>query len=167
MKRLCTLALPVFTAVFLSACEMPTGYVYHDRLYKKPVAQSTASDAKLISNTQAAQLYAAMADLTARLTERAGLAPRPVYVEPHVPASQIQTMMDNDLRDALRRSGYTLSSDPSSGYVITYRIKTVTLDQDTKNAEISLDIHDGTQDARPLLTSETGFYVIDSLEDLI
>ncbi len=156
-----------FPVLLLSACNMPTGYVYHDQLYKAPVQDSSASGAALISQTQAAQIYRAMSDLTTRLTQRAGLAPRPVYVETPAPATQIQTLMDNDLRDTLRRLGYTLTGDPAQGYVIAHRIKPVKIENSPLNAEIALDIFDGRSKKETLLTSETGFYRIDSLDKII
>ena len=167
IRKILRLTALFFPALFLHACDLPTGYVYHDQLYKVPVESSSASGARLITNDQAAQIYTAVSDLTTRLTDRAGMAPRPVYVETKKPSLQIQTMMDNDLRDSLRSLGYTLTNDPAQGYIIAHRIKAVNMENSPLNAELTLDIYDGTQEDKRLLTSETGFYKIDSLTKII
>ncbi len=145
---------------------MPDGYVYHDGLYKTDVPHGP-SRAALISQTQSRQIADAMTDLVERLTDRAGLAPGAVYVDTPAPASQIESLMDNDLRSALRRAGYLLTDqEDQAAYRMTHRIKPVTL-EDGMHGEMAIDIYDARSEDGALLTSELGYYRIDSLDKIV
>ena len=161
-------ALIIGLSISLSACTMPTGYVYHDGLYKTPTPRGVPG-ANLISNTQSAQISNAMQDLVGRLTARAGLAPKSVYVHTPKPATALQTLMDNDLRDALRRAGYRLASSPEeAGYVMTHDLSQIRDEIARTSAEISIHVYNGLpgKDVSKL-TSENGFYRIESLEHIL
>ena len=125
---------------------------------------------------QAQQFRTALYDLVDRLTERAGLPPKSIYVMPHDPMNAFYAQVDNDLREAMRHTGYTLATTTDNAYAFTYEavpIEQVSLDEeeypdtvnpDAKNVEIILQVFDGVGPEAKQLTEQRGSYRIDGAE---
>lgn len=117
-------------ALGLQACtgvnpsSMPTGYTYHQEVYKSadpiPSPRVTDEQREVMTAAQAEQFRLAVYELVDDLTLRAGLPPKPVYVAAPTPMTPFYSSIDNDLREALLNAGYVLSDTPEESYVFSY-----------------------------------------------
>ncbi len=163
----------------LSACgfyssAMPSGYTYHHNEYKSPAAKSPASitveQRKYMDATQAEQFRSAVYDLLERLTMRAGMAPKPVYISTPDPMTTFYANLDNDLRESMRHIGYALSDKPEGAYVFTYEAQALTdaqgkpALQNGNNVMIAVRVFDSYNESARQLTEETGQYFIQGAE---
>ena len=166
-----------------TACEGPgpmaRGYTHHNETYKSPAPGPTSvfNDEQRVAMTpaQAKQIRRAVHDLTRALTDRAGLAPRPVYVKSADPLTPFYAMIDNDLRDVLVHIGYTLADRPDSAYVFAYDarqvdqpspMKDTSAAHDAPNVEITLKIFNGAGRDATMLTTQSGRFHIDGAETM-
>lgn len=158
---------------------MPRGYVHHGEAYKSPAPGPsrvfTEAQRETMTPQQAKQIRRAVHDLALSLTDRAGLAPRPVYVQSADPLTPFYAMIDNDLRDVLVHIGYTLADRPDLAYVFRYEarhldhpssMKETSAAHDAGNVEITLKIYDGARRDSKMLTIERGHFHIDGAEQM-
>lgn len=168
-------------ALALCACEgpgpLPRGYVHHKETYKSPAPGPTPvySDAQreVLTPAQAKAVRRAVHDLARALTDRAGLAPRPVYVQQADPLTPFYAMIDNDLREVLVHIGYMLAPRPEGAYVFQYDAKKIDLpspmkeaprDHNMPNVTLTLKIFDGAGRESKMLTTQSGDYFIEGAE---
>lgn len=162
----------------LGACSgpgaMPRGYTYHQERFKSPPPgpSSKISDAARVSMTddQARQIRVAVHELMRVLTDRAGLAPRPVYVQTADPLSPFYAMVDNDLRDVLAHIGYRLSDVPEGAYIFQYDAAPIKQSADSgadaPNVTITIRVIDGPGRDAKMLTTQSDDFFIQGAEDL-
>ena len=153
----------------LSACgvygdhAMPTGYTYHHEEYKSPASvvseKVTIEQKQYMDATQAGQFRNAVYDLLERLTMRAGMPPKPVYISAPTPMTTFYANLDNDLRESMRHIGYALSDSPQGAYVFTYEAVPL-VDAGNNNVQIALRVFDSYSAGARQLTEETGQYFI-------
>ncbi|PZQ46745.1 MAG: hypothetical protein DI551_04650 [Micavibrio aeruginosavorus] len=164
----------------LAACSVPNslprGYVYHDQPYKSPnppeSSKFTAAQRSTMGPEQADQFRLALYSLVEKLTERAGMPPKPVYVLKPDPMTPFYANMDNDLRESLRHIGYRLSDTPEGAYVMAYtavvakKVKGAPADDATPNTHLALYVFDGVGENAKRLTQEEGDFYIRGAEEL-
>lgn len=176
-----TLILSACAAVLaLGACSpnaIPDGYVHHDKPYKSanPPVSPKFSDAQRakMGQAQADQFRLAVYDLVDKLTMRAGMPPKPVFVLKPEPMTAFYSNLDNDLRESLRHVGYRLADGPQDAYVMSYAVEPIKRAKDAPppepgapNMRISLFVSDKLGDEGRVLTQEVGDYYIQGAEDL-
>lgn len=176
-------ALPLLSALLLGACAtpnaIPTGYVYHGEEYKSPLPPEskkvTTAQREAMGPEQAEQYRDALYDLVNKLTERAGLPPKPIYVVPHDPMNAFYAQVDNDLREAMRHIGYELATAEADAYYFTYDAMLIEKPDlgdeypeaammDGNNVEIILQVFDGKGEEATMLTEQRGQYYIQGAE---
>ena len=148
---------------------MPSGYTHHHQTYKSPAPvatptsqqQVTIEQREYMNAEQAQQFRDGIYNLLERLTMRAGMPPKPVYVLSPEPMTSFYTNLDNDLRASMRHIGYNLADTPNGAYVFTYDAMPITATSAmANNVELTLRVFNGLGDAARQLTEETGqFYV--------
>lgn len=156
---------------------MPRGYVHHGETYKSPAPGPTPvyseTQRETLTPTQAKGIRRAVHDVARALTDRAGLAPRPVYVHQADPLPPFYAMIDNDLREVLTHIGYTLASRPDGAYVFQYDAQKIDLpspmknpprDHNASNVTLTLKIFDGATRDATMLTTQSGSYFIEGAE---
>ena len=161
--------------VSLSACgmygdhAMPTGYTYHHEEYKspatKPSTKVTVEQKEYMDAMQAEQFRNAVYTLLERLTMRAGMPPKPVYISTPQPMTTFYANIDNDLRESMRHIGYALSDSPQGAYVFTYEAWPLT-DAGSNNVQIALRVFESHAENARQLTEETGQYFIQGADVL-
>lgn len=169
------------SAVSLSACStshpnaMPSGYTYHRDTYKSPAppptSKVTASQRKYMDAAQAEQFRDAVYDLLQRLTYRAGMPPKPIYILAPDPMTTFYANIDNDLRESMRHVGYALSDVPVGSYVFAYdaRVKEQPrgyVSEGEPNVELILKVFDQVSPNARMLSEESGWYYIQGAEYL-
>jgi hypothetical protein len=180
MKKSFLLSLGLSTLA-LGACEltapysMPSGYTYHHDEYKSATPPDSfrvsTEQRKYMDAAQAEQFRRAVYTLLERVTQRAGLPPKPVYILQPKPLSIFYANIDNDLREAMRSMGYALSDLPTGAYIFTYDAmligdRTDRLNPGASNVELTLKVFNKMgRDAR-ILTKESGQYYIQGAENL-
>jgi hypothetical protein len=176
MKKSLLLSL---SALSVSACgaigphSMPTGYTYHHDTYKSSTPPDspriTTEQRHYMDATQAAQFRDGVYELVSRLTSRAGMPPKPVYVLSPDPMTTFYANIDNDLREAMRSLGYAISDMPQDAYVFVYDAALINQERSeissgANNVELTLKVFNKIgRDAR-LLSTETGRYFIQGAE---
>lgn len=163
----------------ISACThpnaMPTGYTYHHDTYKSappPLPKEiTVEQRNHMDAVQAEQFRDGTYDLLEKLTARAGMPPKPVYVLAPKPMSTFYANIDNDLRENMRHIGYALSDTPVEAYVFTYNAEYIEpaedmTSSDAANVLLTLRVYDGMGEAANLLSTETGSFYIKGAEAL-
>jgi len=155
---------------------MPHGYTYHDNgvfQSKTPPKSTRITDAMQanMGAAQAEQFRVATYDLVTRLTARAGLPPQQAYVMSAEPMSAFYTNIDNDLREAMRATGYSLADNAQGAYVFAYDAvllpgaRDVAAADMTANVQLTLFIFNMVNGTLNQLTQETGQYYIQGAED--
>jgi len=174
-KSVFHLSLVGLTAISLQACShpnaMPTGYTYHDDVYKSavpPLPMDINDEQRTyMTATQARQFRDATYELLERLTMRAGISPKPMYVLAPVPMNNFYANIDNDLRESMRYVGYALSDTSDEAYAMTYNASAIDDSSKNENVRLTLRVFNKVgQDAR-LLTEETGEYYIEGADTLV
>ncbi len=176
MKKSLLLSL---SALSVSACgaigphSMPTGYTYHHDTYKSATPPDspriTAQQRHYMDAAQAEQFREGVHELVSRLTARAGMPPKPVYVLSPEPMTTFYANIDNDLRESMRAIGYAISDMPKDAYVFVYDAALINQERGAistgaDNVELTLKVFNKIgQDAR-LLSTETGRYFIQGAE---
>lgn len=176
--------LPVIlsvSALSLSACSighpnaMPTGYTYHHQDYKSPTPASsskvTSKQRQNMDAVQAEQFRNAVYDLLNKLTMRAGLPPKPVYVLAPDPMTTFYANIDNDLRESMRTLGYAISDVPTGAYVFAYSAQELDYPAgidiaDQPNVELTIRVFNSAQPDARQLTEEVGRYFIKGVDTL-
>jgi hypothetical protein len=169
------------SALSLTACNighpnsMPTGYTYHHQDYKSPTpapsAKVTAKQRQNMDSVQAEQFRNAIYDLLNKLTMRAGLPPKPVYVLAPDPMTTFYANIDNDLRESMRTLGYAISDIPTGAYVFSYSAEEldypVGLDiAGQPNVELTIRVFNSAKPDARQLTEEVGRYFIKGADTL-
>ena len=150
---------------------MPTGYNYHHENYKSPITETsskvTVEQRQYMDAAQAEQFRNAVYDLLERLTMRAGMPPKPVFVVAPEPMTTFYANIDNDLRESMRHIGYAISDTPNGSYVFTY--EATPLEQtntNSNNVHLTLRIFDSFSATARQLTEESGAYFIQGADKL-
>lgn len=179
-KPLICLALGA-SVISISACSyghpnaMPSGYTYHHEDYKSPVPSTsskvTIEQRKYMDAAQAEQFRDAVYDLLERLTMRAGMAPKPVYVMAPDPMTTFYANLDNDLRESMRHIGYAISDTPEGAYIFTYEALPLASLKDqpsngSNNVQLTLRVFNMLSKEAQQLTEESGQYFIHGVESL-
>lgn len=180
-KKYLTLFTLGTSVIALNACSvnhpnaMPTGYTYHKQTYKSPTPPASTKvnpgQRQYMNAVQAEQFRDSVYDLLERLTARAGMPPKPVYILAPDPMTTFYANIDNDLRESMRYIGYAISDLPVGAYVFTYDARTLDsprgyVSQGEPNVELVLKVFDSVdQDAR-MLSQESGWYYIQGAETL-
>jgi len=180
-KKYLTLLTLGTSIIGLNACSsnnpnaMPSGYTYHHQAYKSASAPASTKvnpgQRQYMNAIQAEQFRDSVYDLLERLTSRAGMPPKPVYILAPDPMTTFYANIDNDLRESMRHIGYALSDLPVGAYVFTYDARVLEkprgyISQGEPNVELILKVFDSVaQDAR-MLSEETGWYYIQGAETL-
>lgn len=174
------LALGV-SALSLNACgighpnSMPSGYTYHHDEYKSatpaPSHKVSSKQRKYMDATQAEQFRSSVYDVLARMTSRAGMPPKPVYVLAPEPLTTFYANIDNDLRESMRAIGYAISDVPVGAYVFTYNAQYLDsargIDMSGQpNVELMLKVFDSANADARQLTQEVGRYYVQGAETL-
>ncbi len=161
--------------IALTACQpnaLPTGYVYHDQVYKSAnppeSPKFTQEQRATMGPEQSDQFRLAIYDLVDKLTQRAGMPPKPVFVQKPEPMTVFHANLDNDLRESLRHVGYRLADMPVGAYVFSYSVEVfkkakdapVVDDPSVPNVRIGLYVSDKLGDDSRILTQEIGDYYI-------
>lgn len=162
------LAITGFAALLLGGCAQPNmfpaGYTHHTQEFKSatPPASDKFSDEqrKTMTAEQAEQFRQAVYSLTERLTLRAGMPPKPVYILRPEKMSPFYSNIDNNLNESLRHLGYNLASSPAGAYVFTYSVDTLANAGAGENVRIALQIHDKIGRDSRMLTEEAGTFFI-------
>jgi len=180
-SKLSTALLMGASALGLVACgghpnSMPTGYTYHHDTYKSPapglpktisVEQRTYMDA-----TQATQFRDGTYALLEKLTTRAGMPPKPVYVLAPKPMTNFYANIDNDLRENMRHIGYALSDSPMEAYIFAYDAQYLPpaegqeIAAGVPNVSLTLRVYSELGENARLLSTETGQFYIQGAETL-
>lgn len=176
--------LALTACVALAACSMPNslprGYTYHQDAYKSPnppeSPKFTSVQRAAMGPEQADQFRLAVYSLVEKLTNRAGMPPKPVYVLKPEPMTPFYANMDNDLRESLRHMGYRLSDMPEESYAFAYNANILKKPKTPKgeaavidtspNVHLVIYVLDGVGDDARVLTQEEGDFYIRGAEDL-
>lgn len=166
---------------FLGACSlsyphsMPTGYTHHHKTYQSPGAETTTEpivveQRQYMSMTQAKQFRNGIYNLLEKLTSRAGMPPKPVYILGPQPTTSFYANLDNHLRSSMRHIGYDLASSPEGAYIFTYdAMPLMSVDEGLSvknNVQLTLNVFTGMGESSKQLTQETGAYFIEGAEHL-
>ena len=184
--KIFTVSVLGVSTLALAACQVPhafpTGYVHHASEYKSPTPPPSSKFTSLQRSTmgpeQSSQFRLAVYDLVNRLTTRAGMSPKPVYVLQPETMTPFYSNMDNDLRESLRHIGYQISDTPEGAYIITYAaaaIEPAPLPEGAvqqpivvssrennmvPNVRMAIHVHDGLGETSKILTQEEGAYYV-------
>ncbi len=147
---------------------MPSGYNYHHDTYKSPTppasSKITIEERKYMDIAQAEQFRAAVYDLLERMTMRAGMPPKPVYIQAPDPMTTFYANIDNDLREGMRHIGYAISDTPEGAYIFAYEALPISNLEgqavSTNNVELTLRVFDSVSTDARQLTEESGQYFI-------
>jgi len=162
----------------LSGCSvpnsMPTGYTYHQDVYKSatpaPSAVVSKKQRRYMDAAQAEQFRDAVYDILQRITSRAGMPPKPVFVLQPKRMSTFYNNIDNDLRESMRTMGYAISDIPQGSYVFVYDARSLEqprgVSSNVPNVEIILKVFDSAGANARMLTQEVGRYYIQGAEYL-
>ena len=165
----------------LSACSIghpnafPSGYTYHKQEYKSPApTESYKITAKQRSNmdaAQAEQFRNAVYDLTTKITSRAGIPPKPVYVMMPDNMDLFYSNIDNDLRESMRHLGYAIADVPTGAYAFAYDARYIAPPKGAQpgthpNVELIIKVFDVALPEANQLTREAGQYYIQGAEHL-
>lgn len=154
---------------------MPTGYTYHHEEYKSPTptpsSKVTNKQRASMNMVQAEQFRNAVYDLLNKLTMRAGLPPKPVYVLAPDPLTTFYANIDNDLRESMRTLGYAISDVPVGSYVFAYSARQLEQSdgidiEGQPNVELTIRVFDAANPNARQLTEETGRYFIKGARSL-
>lgn len=165
------------SALALSGCShphaMPSGYTYHYETYKSatppPSPKVTKEQRQYMDSTQAEQFRDAVYNLLERLTHRAGMPPKPIYILAPDPMTTFYANIDNDLRESMRHIGYALSDIPTGAYVFVYSARLLerprgSISAGEPNVELVLRVFDAVGKEARMLTEESGNYFIKGAE---
>ncbi len=169
------------SAISLAACSighpnsMPTGYTYHHEEYKSPTptpsSKVTNKQRASMDMVQAEQFRNAVYDLLNKMTMRAGLPPKPVYVLAPDPLTTFYANIDNDLRESMRTLGYAISDVPVGSYVFAYSARELEQSdgidiEEQPNVELIIRVFDAANPNARQLTEEKGRYFIKGVRSL-
>lgn len=121
----------LITLLSLSACRtitdpsfMPSGYTYHQDLYKSPPgpeAKGIGYDYNAISNAEVLQLWhISLNDLINQLEDERGELPKELYIRPVDHIDAFNTTFDHVLREELENRGHTLKSEAGDELILTF-----------------------------------------------
>ena len=149
---------------------MPSGYTHHHETYKSPApamsSKVTVEQREYMNAEQAEQFRDAVYDLLERLTMRAGMPPKPVYILAPDPMTTFYANIDNDLRESMRHIGYAISDTSNDAYIFTYEASSLSANNMQNNVQMTLKVFSGLGESDKQLTEETGQYFIQGAEAL-
>ncbi len=169
------------SAFFLHACafghpnSLPSGYTHHHKEFKSPTpapsSKITSKQRQYMDSIQAEQFRNAVYDLLNKLTMRAGMPPKPVFVLAPDPMTTFYANIDNDLRESMRTLGYAISDVPVGAYVFAYSVEELEYPQGIDivgqpNIELTIRVFDAVDPDARQLTQEVGRYFIKGAETL-
>jgi len=159
----------------LSACghpnAMPSGYTHHHEQYKSPDATPSQRmgaledfDAGPAPLSQM-DVDIAVDDLLRKITARAGVSPKPVYIMTPDNMGGFYTVVDSALRKNMRDLGYALSDTTTGAYAFAYSARALQKPRGSENdgypnVEMMLQVFGDASDGARLLTEQTGNYFI-------
>lgn len=152
---------------------MPSGYTYHHDTYKSaappPSRKITTEQRRYMDGAQAEQFRDAVYDLLKRLSTRAGMPPKPVYILAPDPMTTFYANIDNDLREGMRHIGYAISDVPTGAYIFAYNAMLVEkprgeISQGEPNVDLMIRVFDSIGENARMLTEESGRYYIQGAE---
>ncbi len=135
-------------------------------------SEITIEQRKYMNADQAEQFRDGTYDLLEKLTMRAGMPPKPVYVLTPSPMSNFYANIDNDLRENMRHIGYALSDTPNDAYVFTYDAQYiepaegVVRAEGAPNVELVLRVYNELSQTARLLSTERGQFYIQGADTL-
>lgn len=153
---------------------IPTGYTHHHKTYKSPTPAPSPrvheAQRATMDGVQAEQFRSAAYDVISRLTIRAGLPPKPVFVLVPDPMTPFYAHIDNDLRESMRSIGYAISDRPEGAYVFAYSADLIDRPRGMEggaqpNIELILKVFNSADPQALQLTQETGTYFIKGAEE--
>ena len=180
MRSLANISLlAVSTIALLGACSVPnsapSGYVYHKEAYKSPnppeSTKFTMDQRATMGPEQVEQFRMAVYGMVEKLTDRAGLPPKPVFVLKPEPMTPFYANIDNDLRESMRHLGYRISDMPDGAYAFAYNANIPKSEgraptDSTPNVHLVIYVLDGVGENARILTQEEGDFYIRGAEKL-
>ncbi|MCI5061091.1 MAG: hypothetical protein MRY79_08485 [Alphaproteobacteria bacterium] len=168
------------SALVMSGCAavshpnaMPSGYTHHQETFKSPApppsSKITLAQRQYMDAAQAEQFRNAVYDLLTRISHRAGMPPKPVYVLAPDNMTSFYANIDNDLRESMRALGYALADVPTGAYVFAYDAQTFErprgyVSQGEANVMLTLRVFNSIGENARMLTQESGTYYIQGAE---
>lgn len=154
---------------------MPSGYTHHNKTYKSatppPSKKITKQQRQHMDAMQAEQFRDAVYGLLKRVTNRAGMPPKPVYILAPDPMTPFYANIDNDLREGMRHLGYAISDSPIGAYVFAYDARLINksrsaMSAGNPNVELVVKVFNKVGEDARMLTEEIGHYYIKGAEVL-
>ena len=139
---------------------MPSGYGVEE---EEPKVDS------ILTQEQRHAWRNAVYEVVSRLTQRAGLPPKPVFVAYSGSQTPFYDNFDNDLREVLLESGYQLSASPDDSYGIIYSVRGLKPKRNKYikgNVELTLKVYSSQLQHGEFLTEETATFYIDGADGL-
>lgn len=161
----------------LHACKhpnaMPSGYTHHHDTYKSPDATPAVKPATLDNqNVRLSQMDIddAVEDLLRKITARAGVSPKPVYILTPSETGAFYNIVDSALRKNMRDLGYAISDTQAGAYAFAYSARELRKPRGSENdgypnIELTLSVFNKVGDDARLLTEQMGNYFIAGASD--
>jgi hypothetical protein len=161
------------SALALSACQhpnaMPSGYTHHHEVFKSPdpapvlTLQTTDNQDIPLSLMD---IDMAVEDLLRKVTARAGLPPKPVYILTPPKMTSFYSLIDSALRKNMRDLGYAISDTETGAYAFVYNARELRKPRGTENdgfpnVELVLQVYSALNKEARLLTEQSGNYFIE------
>ncbi len=176
-KTILSVSVSLLSAGLLSACghpnAMPSGYTHHHNV--KNAVDVSAADSVPLSSTyiaapenQALSLVdvdRAVDDMLRKITARAGVPPKPVYILKPENPTPFYNAVDNALRTSMRDLGYAISDMKAGAYGMAYNARALRKPRGTENdghpnVELMLQAYSNVESGARLLTEQSGNYFI-------
>lgn len=165
-----------FSVLALNACShpnaMPSGYTYHHDRFKSADPSPALGVVKTNQESVLSQtdIDRAVDDLLRKITARAGVSPKPVYIITPSMMTPFYSAVDDALRNTMRELGYALSDTQTGAYGFAYSGRNLSKPRGTDNdgypnVELMLQIYDSVSDNARLLTQQAGNYFIEGAQD--
>lgn len=161
------------SALILSACghpnAMPSGYTHHHDNYKS-INEPFTDVIPTISNEDTVLSFSdidrAVDDMLRKITARAGVSPKPVYVLKPSQSSPFYSAVDSALRTSMRDLGYAISDIETGAYGFSYSARKLRKPRGTENdghpnVELLLQVFSKVGSDAKLLTEQSGNYFIE------
>jgi len=160
----------------LSACghpnAMPSGYTHHHAQYKSPDATPALSSTGALGTIETTPVRLsqmdvdiAVDDLLRKITARAGVSPKPVYIMTPSNMGGFYNVVDSALRKNMRDLGYATSDTTEGVYAFAYSAREIRKPRGSENdgypnVEMTLQVFGDASQGAKLLTEQTGNYFI-------
>lgn len=152
---------------------MPSGYTHHHDRFKSPDSSVSGKVASFQSQEEALSQMGvdqAVEDLLRKITARAGVSPKPVYVLTPEIMEPFYIVVDSALRKNMRDLGYAISNTETGAYAFAYTARNLSKPRGTENdgypnVELMLKIYDSAASSARLLTEQAGNYYIEGAQN--